>query len=932
MFHLSNHWALFLLLLIPYAYYLSRKSLTDLSKRRKWLAFTVRSILILLFVFSLSGLQFVCKSDKLCTIFALDVSNSILESESRKALEFINRSVDAMKDNDMAGLVVFGKEAYVDIPPKSKPKITSISSDLDRQYTNINSIISAMNLFPTVFSSEQNMQKGVVLITDGNENIGNITDEAIMMMKANGVQLYTVPLQTRLDGKNEVFISNLISPVQVNLGRSFELKAILVSNFDTKATIKLFKDRNYVTEKRINVSKLGKNVVTFQQALDTEGMYIYEAIVEPETDTLRENNHAQCVITASGKPRILYFNGNKSETYLPQVLKQKGVEVSQIVDSSSMPSSLAEMQNYKAIIFDNVPANSLFPDQMLMIEKYVHDLGGGFLMIGGENSFGSGGYFNTNIEKILPVKMIPEKKKRSVSIALLIDRSGSMNTLSGRFSKIELAKEAAISVIDVLTDKDKIGVVAFDAQAEEVVRLQGIQTKPQIIDKISHVRARGGTNMYPALKMAYEWLAKADTQLKHIIIVSDGQSLQMNESLNFVKKLSQESITVSTIAISDEADKKAMQDMARTGSGRYYETIDASTLPRILIKETLMSSDLIVEKAFQPIASGSSEIFNGINTKSLPSLLGYIQTSSKEGSEVLLKSDQEDPILSVWQYGLGRTIAFTSDALPKWAIEWLKWSDFSKFWSQAIGWCLPVLSGEFEILANVTGSKGELAVNVVGASGQFRNFLELQANVVNPDLISQIVSLKQSGIGRYEAEFDASQMGTYMLSVAEIVDGKPKNWQKTGIVVSYSPEYTDLESNVKLLQDVVNNTNGIYNPSPEAIFGNRSKRVWMMGEIWKWLLIASIPLFFFDIAIRRITISREQILQTFKREKPKTLRSNTFENLKSHKQKIIDAQVIQRVSIQPKPKSEQQKITDKPTGSYTSRLLEAKKRAESRQI
>ena len=924
MFRLSNYWALFLLLLIPYAYYLTRKSLADLSDRRKWSAFAIRSTLILLLILAIGGLQFVRRTDRLCTIFALDVSDSITESESKKALEFINSSVKDMKENDLAGLIVFGKEAYVDIPPKSEINIASISSTPDKKFTSIDSaIITSLNVFPS------DMQKRVVLISDGNENVVKVGNESLAMLKANEVQIYSVPLKTRLSNKSEVFISNLLAQSQVNPGRTFEIKAVLVSNVNTRATLKLFRDREYVDEKQVAVSKDGKNVYAFPQSIDNMGTYIYEVNIEPENDTLSENNSAQCLVTVSGKPKILYLNGDKeNRSYIPQILNNKGIEVSEIADPSSIPRSLAELQDYKAIIFDNVPSYLLTKDQMQMIERYVHEIGGGFVMIGGENSFGSGGYHDTPIEEILPVKMIPEKKKRSISMALLIDRSGSMNALSGKSSKIELAKEAAISVVEILTDKDQIGVIAFDAQADEVVRLQGIQGKKRIIEQIGKIRARGGTNMYPALKVASDWLTKADTQLKHAIIISDGQSLQMNESLDLVKQMASKSITFSTIAISDEADKKAMQEMSRLGSGRHYETTDASTLPRILIKEALMSSDLIVERAFQPISSGSNEILAGIDN--VPILFGYVQTSPKDSAEMMLRSDQGDPILSVWQYGLGRTIAFTSDALPKWAVEWVKWDNFGKFWSQAVGWCLPIMSDELNISTDFAGSKGNIVVDAFNTSGQFRNFIELQARIIKPDLSVETMSLNQTGIGRYEANFDANQMGTYMLSVAEIIDGKPEKRQNTGMIVSYSPEYTNLDSNIKVIQELADATNGVYKPTASDIFGDRPERIWKIGNVWKWLLIIAIPLFFIDVAIRRLTISREQLAELWQalhipsREKIIIQKPITLENLK-----------IRKESISPIPKRQSRPKINPPTktitssGSYTSRLLEAKKRAES---
>ena len=918
MFRLSNYWALILLILIPYFYYLSRKSLTDLSSYRKWSTFAIRSIIVLLFVLSLAGFKLVWRSDKICAIFALDISNSVPESEVQRSLSFINKSVESLKEDDEAGLVVFGKEAYVDTPPKVKLQVAKISSEPSRQYTNLKSAITtAIDLFP------QGVQKKIVLISDGNENIGNALDEANIMAKPNNVQIYTVPLSTRIEGNKEVLIDSLIGPGQVSLGRVYELKAVLRSNTDAKASMKLLKDGKYLEQKDVDLRKGEKEVVAFQQVMDTEGTHLYKVLAEPSVDTIRENNYAQALVSSAGRPKVLFVG----ESHLQQVLKNKGMEILTIADPSAIPTSLTELQNYEAIIFDNVPAYSLSPDQMRMIETYVHDVGKGFLMIGGENSFGSGGYHNTPIEKLMPVKMIPEKKKRSVSIVLLIDKSGSMTALSGRLSKIDLAKEAAMSVVDMLTDKDQIGVIAFDAEADEIVKLEKVQSKKQITDRIARMRARGGTNMYPALKTTYDRLKNADTQLKHVILLSDGRSLQMNESYGLVKRMAQDSITVSTVVISGEADKKAMQDMANVGSGRYYETSDAGNLPKLFIKEAFMASKLIMEGSFHLIVSGNSEILKGIS--SLPSLRGYIATSVKDGASAILKSENGDPILAVWQYGLGRSLAFTSDTQSKWAVEWLQWNDFSKFWSQAVGWCLPVPSSEFEVSASIVGGKGFLTVDAVSSSGQLRNFIEFQANVVRPDMTSEAISLKQSGSGRYEAEFDAGVMGTYLISVTEMSNGKPVSSSNTGVAVSYSPEYSDLESNAKLMENLAEVTGGKFNPDIKDIAERKPAGVWHIQDVWKWLLITSIPLFFLDVAIRRITISKEQLRELkarlHKYSPAKPVENIILSSLKTHKGKMFEIHAIQSLNVQPEIKK--MGTRPEPAKAYTSRLLEAKKRA-----
>ena len=964
MFRLSNYWALGLLVLIPYTFYLSKKSLADLSSWRRWSTFGLRSVIILLLVLSLAGFKLVWKVDKLCVIFVLDVSSSIPESEVQRALGFIESALEELGETDYAGLIVFGKEAYVEVPPKKETRhavsLRKISSVPSSEYTNPESAIRvAMDLFPEA------SQKRIVLMTDGNENMGNVLDTAILA-ESSDVQIYTVPLSTMGEGVEEVLMDGLVGPGRVDLGRVFELKAIVKSSVDTTARLRLFRDRDYLSEREVALSVTKKDVFTFPQALDSEGVYVYEALIEPSVDAMRENNRARALVIAAGKPKVLYVTRDVWEgvapshtDYLHRALVQKGMEIVLLTDPSGMPTSLSEMQNYSTVIFNDISAYSLSTAQMKMIESYVHDLGGGFVMIGGENSFGSGGYYKTPIGEVLPVKMVPERKKQSLSIALAIDRSGSMAAPSGRYVKLDLAKEAAVSVVEFLTGKDQIGVIAFDAEAQEIVRLEKVRAKGKIEDKIGTIRAGGGTDMYPALEIAYKRLLNADTQLKHVILVSDGKSQRADDAYALVGEMARDKITVSTIAIGGDADREVMQNIANLGLGRYYETEDAGDLPRIFVKEAFVASELIMEGDFRPVVSEDSEILKGILERedsrsvpspphslapSLPHLRGYVGTSPKETASVPIASDRGDPILSTWQYGLGRTLAFTSDVKPKWAVEWLKWDSFSKFWSQAIGWTLAIPSGEFDVSTSIVGSVGHVTVDAIDPEDRFRNFLDFQASVVKPDLSRGIVSLRQSGPGRYEGEFDAGQMGTYLLRVSEMKDGEVIDSQNTGAVASYSPEYKDLETNYSLLESLAAATDGKLRPEVGDIAIHGEASVWQLQDLWRLLVLASIPLFFLDVALRRVTVSKEQIsalrskFHLTKGEGTPVAATGTLTSLRRRKEGIWgrggretqgqrDTEVFTPL---PRPHVPSSRPTAESEESYTSRLLEAKKRAKTR--
>ena len=958
MFRLSNYWALGLLILIPYAFYLSKKSLAELSSWRRWSTFGLRSAVILMLVLALAGFELVWKVDRLCVIYVLDVSNSIPEDQVQLALSFIGESTHGLEETDEAGLIVFGKEAYVELPPQMNPEIKRISSAPSREYTNLAAgVRTALDLFPEA------SQKRIVLITDGNENVGDMLNEA-EIAASGGVQIYTAPLSTRGTGTDEVLMDGLRGPGSVDLGRYFELGAIVESTVDTTATLKLFRDRRFLTEQRVQLWAAKKNVFHLQQKLDSEGAHVFEALIEPSIDTMRENNSAKALVTVGGKPEVLYMADNESgAAYLYETLVRKDVEVILLTDPARLPASLSEMQNYSAVILDNVPADSLSTAQMKMMESYVHDLGGGLVMIGGENSFGSGYYHDTPIEDALPVKMIPERRKRSLSIVLAIDRSGSMAVPSGKYVKLDLAKEAAVSVVEFLTEKDQVGVIAFDAEAEEIVRLDKVRSKGKIEDKIATIRAKGGTNIYPALEIAHGWLRDADTQLKHVILVSDGKSERPDDLYPLISRMAQDKITVSTIAIGADTDKEMMWDIKDLGRGRYYETNDPGNLPRIFVKEALVASKLIMEGDFRPVTSGDSEILKGVGVQDpgshsvplLPILRGYIVTSPEDSALVSISSEAGDPILATWQYGLGRSMAFTSDARPKWAVKWLEWGDFSKFWSQAIGWSLSVPSGEFHALTNIAGNTGYVAVDAVDAKGRFRNFLDFQANVVRPDLEHENIALRQSGPGRYEANFDAGQMGTYLVRVSEMRDGEAVNSQNTGVVTSYSPEYRDMETNHSLLQSLAEATGGKFRPKAGEVAVHGESNVWRLQELWHLLVLLSIPLFFLDVILRRITISKEQISRLkggllFNRDKSRDSQAKTLINLKHRKEGIWGDRTQDRgMGVIENQQDEQEKerqaeeenVPVSPSVSrstpssaadseetYTSRLLKAKKRAK----
>ena len=233
--------------------------------------------------------------------------------------------------------------------------------------------------------------------------------------------------------------------------------------------------------------------------------------------------------------------------------------------AEGLPRTLSELQKFDCVILSNIPATSMTMQQMEILRTYVEDLGGGLVMIGGDQSFGLGGYYKTTLEEILPVRsnFDKEKEKPSLAMVLVIDKSGSMGG-----QKMEQAKDAAKAAVELLAPKDKVGVIAFEGDVFWIADVQPASNKASIIDKISAIEAGGGTVMGPPMEAALEALQQTVAKLKHVILLTDGES---NTGTSLSEVLS-EKLDIPVFAIRfGEASSDQLETLTKATSGRTFE-------------------------------------------------------------------------------------------------------------------------------------------------------------------------------------------------------------------------------------------------------------------------------------------------------------------------------------------------------------------------
>jgi Ca-activated chloride channel family protein len=851
----THPWYLVLLpLLAAVFWWAARDSLSGLSRRRRQIALGLRAAGLALLVFALAGLQAVYRTRAMGVVFVLDVSRSVPPESTQRALAYVARAVDAMQPDDRAALVVFGGEPSLECSAAARPRISVIHSRPPQDETDI---AAALRLAFAVLP--ERCGKRVVLLSDGVETRGDALDQALSA-QAMGIEVSTVVLTHKPE--REVILEEATAPAQTRVGEPFELRAVASATQETDATLRAFRDGVPVDSKTVRLAP-GKNVFALTESVDAPGFHRYELLLESDADTYPENNRALTFATVRGRPRLLYVEGDPGlAAPLREALGERDIQVD-VVGLAGVPKTAADMAEYDAVLFSEVPAMALHPAQMKLIKSSVSDLGVGFGMLGGENGFGAGGYFKTPIEETLPVDMSIRRHKimPMAAVVLVMDTSGSTGMAQGGLPKIRLEAEAAITTAQALQDRDQVAFIVSGQGVTLLAPMQPASNRGRLVAAASRMQSGGGGIFCrPSLEMAYSILRQTDARTKHVIVLADAADCDEQEGcVAMAAAMARENITTTTVGFGERGDPDVafLASVAAAGRGGFYLASAGYQLPRIFTRDVLLSSrSLLIEEPFVPKVR-SHETVAGIGWSSTPPLLGYVATSAKPLASVPLETPQGDPLFAAWRCGLGRSIAFTSDAKAHWAAHWLGWDGYGKFWPQAIRWMMRLSTDTgMQPAVRIDRGEGTVSVDAVAPTGGFRDFLALKANIVAPDAQTTSIDMRQTAPGHYEAKFPASGVGQYVVSVAE--NNAPA--ATVGAAVPFPAEYRRLEPDVPLMAELARRTGGALNLKPEDAF-RPGPATRYPQDLWHWLLIAALVLWPLDVAVRRLVINWAQVVE-----------------------------------------------------------------------
>jgi uncharacterized membrane protein len=757
-----------------------------------------------------------------------------------------------MPADDRAGLVLFGRQALVERPPSGERTLGTLMLTPDGARTNI---AEAVQLALALLPAEG--QRRIVLLSDGAENAGDAL-AAARVAAAGGVPLDVLSLADPAQGP-DTQITGLTLPASAREGQGLRLVVDTLSASGGEARLSVRVGQALLVDQPVQV-RAGAGRLALDLPPPPAGFNRYVVRLEARDDPRPENNVAETYSLVAGRPRALLVEGEPGAARnLRDALEAAGV-LADTVPPAQLPQSLGALSGYGAVVLVDVPLRALPPRAAESLRAYVRDLGRGLAMVGGTQSFGAGGYAGSPIEEALPVSMDLRTAVRlpAVSVAVVIDVSGSMAEEVGGRSKVQLAAEGAARLVEQLRPDDEIAVIPFDSEPRSPIGPLPGSERAEILQLLEQIGpGGGGIEMRPALAEAARYLRASAKPVRHLITITDGNdSVGQEGARELVGELRAERVTVTSIAVGDGEHVPFLQDVVRLGGGRFFLTEDAATIPIIMTQEAqAVIQPYIIEGRIAPqvgLGDAGTGILRGVDAT--PPLFGYVATTPKASAQQLLLAPRGDPLLAVWQFGLGRSLAWTSDMKGQWAREWLGWERFGRVAAQMVAALLPPeQSPRLQLSAQAVGGQLVLAAQASDDASRPATGLALAGSLVAGDGSALPVTLREVAPGSYRAVLGDARPGAYLVTLAAAdAAGQPFAAVSGGAVMPLSSEYRSSQGGAALLDALAGATGGRVSPEPEAVFERGGASRGAISELWRGMLWLALLLLPIDIAARRL--------------------------------------------------------------------------------
>ncbi len=669
----------------------------------------------------------------------------------------------------------------------------------------------------------------IALITDGHETRGSIA-RAAWQARQLGVPIDTFVLAGRRRGA--LRLESIQMPDTVFAGEPFTIEVRVAAAAATAAELELRAEGNSLGSTGLTLAP-GVNDLHLRANLNTSGalpvtIALRTRSATPSGGSPREARPApEEEVTfeqpiSVRRPRVLHLSGNAedADAHLNATLAAAQFEVERAAEFGAR-----DLSRYQLVVLDNWDLDKVLPADQARLETYVRQ-GGGLLVIGGErNLLAEATSGNDPLDRALPARLVP-RSTDGRAVVLVLDRSTSM---LGK--KIELTRQAAANVVSNLRPTDQVGVLAFDTTFRWQVPMRFADDPVAINALISRINPNGGTRIAPALGEAYKSILETNAFYKHVLLLTDGLSDEGN-SFALAREAQAMAITISTVGLGLDVNRAYLTRLAALAGGKAYFLSEPAGLDQIVLSDVKEHTGMTaVEKPLVPEVLHEAEILDGVAVAQAPALKGYVRFEAKPNAEIVLRLDGRDPLYSRWQYGLGRSAIFASDAKARWAADWVSWKGFDKFWVNVCRDLLPHANTN-DARLEYDSSSGDLVAHYrLGAYGvEPASIPELY--VIGPDHFQRAMPAQKVALGTYSGRVPiGAREGLFRVRPVEESDAFPE-------AALYRPEaeLSGYGSKEELLKQIAEFTGGRFQPDPSGVFDSGGRTVAVTEVLWPWLL------------------------------------------------------------------------------------------------
>ncbi len=680
----------------------------------------------------------------------------------------------------------------------------------------------------------------IIVVSDGNNNFGSDLAETIDFVSDTGTVVYAIT-QTPKENDLSVEITGARTAV---LGNE-NLVGVEVRQAESNTTYKLSieVDGSPVSSQTVTQTKSIK-IVGFSSTFQSLGPHLITARISSGDDMRTENNVFNKTIYVVPKPRILLVSPD-DDSPLYKVLRN--------LYETNTVSSLddANLTDYKAVVLDNINDGRLSGSSIEKLREYTAG-GGGLLVVGGDNSYDFGDYLDSSIEAILPVESYSSAYAGSVNVVLVLDISGSISA----HEALDVEKAMAINLLKDMGRDTNVGVVAYGGDAISVsdglLPMSSHANRDTLKDKVSKLKTGyGGTSMDEGISTAADMLDNTSGQ-KYMLVFSDGAVKDSFEDSK-IEISGMDSTETEMIFVMIKTNVvKEREVKTDNNRGDYFLKVLADQVGGDFIQLELdQRLDLTFGQESPDLPEDGLDAYAIVRldeehfiTRYLNisgSVSGYNDVTQKVGARRLVTTSMGKPVVTVWEFGLGRVVSLSSDNGNMWAGA-LYSGENARLLPSMVNWAV----GDPRPEGGIVVYSGDMNLGSPGTVIIRSN--EMPAVVFG----KQDVPVSQTGERTYEGVIEPEHIGLFNLEVS----AGGVTLEDTA-AVNYPLEYRDVGNDPDFLEAVKHSGGGVYNvdQARSLLFSDIRKNSIMTSEehvSLSWLfLITALLVFLGEVIMRR---------------------------------------------------------------------------------